>query len=122
MVAMVNDLKREVLADRKVGEFPVKPTEPSWDRTRAFIREDICSGDEEHFQYVLKWLAFAVQNPQTPAEAGLQLVGQPGDPDRNHSAIALMAQICRGLGLSVEEYHDGSQHWLRILPKCGRLA
>jgi len=42
------------------------------------IRDVICSGNEEHFDYVVKWCARLVQHPATQSEVALVLRGREG--------------------------------------------
>ena len=42
------------------------------------IKKNICSGDEEHFQYTMCWLARMIQQPATPGEVALVLRGGRG--------------------------------------------
>jgi hypothetical protein len=42
------------------------------------IRQTVCSGDEEIFEYVMSWMARAVQHPDTPGEVALVLRGGKG--------------------------------------------
>lgn len=42
------------------------------------VRENICAGDDSLYDYVIKWMARAVQNPGTPGEVALVLRGGRG--------------------------------------------
>lgn len=42
------------------------------------IRENICSGVEEHYRYLLGWMARAVQHPDRPGEVAVVLRGRMG--------------------------------------------
>ncbi len=42
------------------------------------MRENICSGNEEHFSYLLKWMARVVQFPRTQSESAIVLQGERG--------------------------------------------
>ncbi len=42
------------------------------------IRDRWCRGNAEHFEYVVNWLAWGIQNPARPAEAALVLQGGEG--------------------------------------------
>lgn len=42
------------------------------------VRENVCSGDEALYQYVVKWMAFAVQYPAQPGHVALVLRGRQG--------------------------------------------
>ena len=49
-----------------------------WSLMRAHIREVLADGDEASDDYILKWSAWAVQNPDQPAEAALVFKGGKG--------------------------------------------
>lgn len=42
------------------------------------IRDVICSGHQEHYDYLIKWLAFTVQQPGIPIEVSVTLKGELG--------------------------------------------
>jgi hypothetical protein len=42
------------------------------------VRENICGGVEAHYEYVLNWMANAVQNPGEPGGTCIVLKGEPG--------------------------------------------
>jgi hypothetical protein len=44
----------------------------------AHIRDNICRGDEDLYQYVIRWMANAVQRPDRPGGAALVLRGKMG--------------------------------------------
>lgn len=56
----------------------VEPRKGDWSLMRQHIAEVIASGDAEHKEYVLNFLAFAVQYPDHQAEAALVLIGGKG--------------------------------------------
>jgi hypothetical protein len=43
--------------------FAVEPVEGKWSRFEAMIRDDICAGNDEVFEYALNWIAWKFQNP-----------------------------------------------------------
>ena len=45
---------------------------------RKHIEDVVCSGEKEHSDYVIKWLAWAVQHPGEPAEVVLVMRGKRG--------------------------------------------
>ncbi|BAL73742.1 primase-helicase family protein [Bradyrhizobium cosmicum] len=53
--------------------FSVKPKKGEWGLMRAMIEESIANGDFEHFLWILKWCAWAVQNPTQRAEVCLAM-------------------------------------------------
>jgi hypothetical protein len=42
------------------------------------LRDNICSGNAEHYEYVLSWMARCVQHPDQPGEVALVLRGKMG--------------------------------------------
>jgi hypothetical protein len=44
----------------------------------GYIKSLLCSGNEEQFQYLIKWLAYAVQHPERQAEVAIVLRGGKG--------------------------------------------
>jgi hypothetical protein len=42
------------------------------------LRDNVCSGNEEHYQYLIKWMARAVQNPGEPGQVAVILRGGRG--------------------------------------------
>jgi len=58
--------------------WAVTPRPGDWSLMKAHIRDVICSGDQEHFEYVVNWMAKAVQEPATAGEVALVLRGERG--------------------------------------------
>lgn len=58
--------------------FAIEPKRGDWPLMRRHIREVICSGKEELFNYVLGWLARCVQLPGAQGEVALVLRGGRG--------------------------------------------
>ncbi len=44
----------------------------------SHVKENICGGNEEHYSYLLKWMARAVQHPDSPGEVAVVLRGKRG--------------------------------------------
>jgi hypothetical protein len=44
----------------------------------AHLRDNVCSGVEEHFEYLLNWMAYAVQYPGRPGEVAVVMRGKEG--------------------------------------------
>lgn len=44
----------------------------------AHIRDNVCSGNEEHFNYLIGWMARCVQQPDKPGEVAVVLRGKMG--------------------------------------------
>ncbi|HMR31852.1 MAG TPA: DUF5906 domain-containing protein [Geminicoccaceae bacterium] len=58
--------------------FAVEPKEGDWNLMEYHIRSVLASDDEAWAEYILNWAAWAVQNPDKPAEAALVLRGDQG--------------------------------------------
>ena len=58
--------------------FGITPAEGQWQRMEEHIREVIAGGDQASFNYVRRWLAWAVQHPGARAEVALVLRGGKG--------------------------------------------
>ena len=58
--------------------FGVEPKQGDWSLMRTHIRDVICSGNEEHFQYLIKWMAYGVQHPDRPIGVAIALRGDEG--------------------------------------------
>ena len=58
--------------------FAVKPAPGDWSLMRKHIREVLADGDEASDSYILRWMAWTVQNPDQPAEVALVFRGEMG--------------------------------------------
>jgi hypothetical protein len=58
--------------------YGVEPKQGDWSLMRKHIRDVICSGNEEHFRYVINWMAYGVQHPDRPIGVNIALRGEEG--------------------------------------------
>lgn len=58
--------------------FAVDPIEGDWSLLREHIHQNICSGDDALFNYVMGWCATMIQKPGDPAEVALVMRGKRG--------------------------------------------
>ena len=58
--------------------FGVEPKQGDWSLMRNHIHDVICSGNEEHFQYLIRWMAYGVQHPDRPIGVAIALRGEEG--------------------------------------------
>jgi hypothetical protein len=58
--------------------FACEPRAGNFDLFRAHLRENICAHNEGHAEYLLNWMARAVQEPGTPGEVAVILRGTEG--------------------------------------------
>lgn len=58
--------------------FGIEPKAGSCDRLRYHLEHVICGGNDQHFEYLMNWLARAVQNPGEQGEVAVVLRGGRG--------------------------------------------
>lgn len=58
--------------------FAIEPKRGSWKHTLKHIYEILCNKDRAKFKYVMRWLAWCVQNPGRQAEVALIFKGKKG--------------------------------------------
>lgn len=58
--------------------FGVDAAPGSWSRMERHIMDGLAQGDKEHYSYIVRWLAWSVQNPAKPAEVALVFRGGKG--------------------------------------------
>ena len=58
--------------------FAAKEVEGDWSQNYAFIRDIICAGNAEYFEFVLDWIADLWQNPGRKSGVALILLGLKG--------------------------------------------
>ena len=49
-----------------------------WGLIREHIEEVLAGGNEEFAEYIVRWIAWSIQNPAAPAEVALVLIGEKG--------------------------------------------
>jgi hypothetical protein len=58
--------------------FSVEPKQGDWSKMQHLTKEVICAGDDESYQYVLGWMASAIQHPDRPGEVAIVMQGIRG--------------------------------------------
>lgn len=58
--------------------FGIQSVQGDWSLLRDHILNVICSGQHEHFDYFIKWMAYAVQRPNEPIGVAVALRGAQG--------------------------------------------
>ena len=56
----------------------VKPVPGNWSLLRDHIFKEVCSGRREHFDYLIRWMAYAVQHPDRPMGVAVAFLGAQG--------------------------------------------
>lgn len=60
------------------GGFSVEPKKGNWKAFKKHIWKILCNKDPVKFKYVMKWFAWAIQNPHERAEVCLVFKGEQG--------------------------------------------
>ena len=58
--------------------WAVEPKHGDWSHLKRLLRDVLCRGDQASYDYVMRWSAFMVQHPNTPAEVALVFKGRKG--------------------------------------------
>jgi hypothetical protein len=58
--------------------FGIQPKQGDWPHLRAHIYNVVCSGNQEHFDYLMGWMGYAVQHPNEPIGVAIALCGAQG--------------------------------------------
>lgn len=58
--------------------FSVEPKPGNCSLYLSHLEENVCGGDKKHFEYLIKWMARAVQNPASPGEVAVVMRGGKG--------------------------------------------
>ena len=58
--------------------FAVVPNRGVWRKTQRHIRRILAKSNSANFRYIMKWLAWSIQNPDSPAEVAIVFRGGKG--------------------------------------------
>jgi hypothetical protein len=58
--------------------FAIQPRPGSWERLRVHIRDVICCGNRDQYEYLIRWLARLVQRPAEQGEVAIVMRGVEG--------------------------------------------
>lgn len=72
--------------------FSVEAKEGDWSLNKAHIRDVICAGNDEHFAWVMNWLAALIQLPGRHAWTSIVLRGGQGT-GKGHFAHAMVGSL-----------------------------
>lgn len=90
--------------------FAILPIKGSWKKLRKHIYVVLCNKDKRKFKYVIKWLAWSVQNPGERAEVALIFKGRKGAG----KGIILQAMVeifgAHGMTISNREHLTGKHN------------
>lgn len=81
--------------------YGVEPRPGEWPLLRHHITHIVCGGDEEHAEYLLRYIAFALQNPTRQSEVIVILRGKQGTG--KGTLVLLLCEIFGAHGLQVSD-------------------
>jgi hypothetical protein len=58
--------------------FGIERKEGNWSLLRSHILDVVCSGRQDHYDYLVKWMAYAVQRPSEPIGVAVAFRGAQG--------------------------------------------
>jgi len=58
--------------------FGIKPMPGNWSLLRDHIFKEVCSGRQDYFDYLINWMAYAVQHPDRPMGVAVAFLGAQG--------------------------------------------
>ena len=58
--------------------FGIEPKQGDWSLLHGHIFQVVCSGNQEHFDYLIRWMAYAVQHLDKPIGVAVALLGSQG--------------------------------------------
>jgi hypothetical protein len=56
----------------------VEPKQGDWSGLQQHIKEVIANNDDQAYEYIIRWIAWAIQHPDRQAEVALVLIGEKG--------------------------------------------
>lgn len=72
--------------------YAVQPAQGDWSLNKEHIRQIVCAGNEEHFLWVMNWLAALVQKPGQHAWTSIVLRGGQGT-GKGHFAHTMVGSL-----------------------------
>ena len=97
----------------------VRPEPGDWSLLRRLIVEGLAGGDETLADYIIRWSAFAVQNPGRPAEVALTFIGGKGTGKSTFGRI--MCRIFGQHGIAVAGEKSLTGNFNKHLHGCAML-
>ena len=94
--------------------FPKK--QGNWKKIRTHIWKILCNKDKEKFKYVIRWFAWAIQNPGTPAEVALVFKGNQGSG--KGTILNMFVKIFGEHGMSISNVEHLTGSFNAHLAKC----
>ena len=74
--------------------FAVKPVKGDWNLMRKHIETIIANGNAEHARYIIRWIAWVLQNPGEVGEVALVLLSEEEGTGKGFLGRALRQTAC----------------------------
>ena len=87
--------------------FGIDPAPGKWPLLKAHIEQVICGGEPDLISYLMKWLAWVLQNPARHAEVAVVLRGDKGTGKGIFGRLLLSIFATHGLHISNREHLVG---------------
>jgi len=87
--------------------WSVEPKKGDWSLLQQLILETLVGGVQEHYDYVLDWIAYMVQRPSRPAEVAIVFKGEKGTGKGTLGRAVASLAGAHGLHISSPEHLIG---------------
>lgn len=96
--------------------FGFQPSPGDWSLLRNHLIEVLAAGNEEHAEYILKWMAWAVQNPGKPSKVAL--VFQGGQQTGKGTLGRTMRRLFGSHGVAISSSEHLTGRFNSLLHQC----
>lgn len=101
--------------------FTVEPKPGDWSLLRRHVEEVICNGNAEHADYLLRYIAFAFQNPTRQSEVVVVMRGRQGTG--KGTLAGLVCELFGAHGIQISDRHQLTGHFnAHLLQTCFLFA
>lgn len=87
--------------------WSVEPKQGDWSLMKRLLKDVLCGGNEQSFEYVLKWSAFMVQHPHVAAEVAVVFRGAKGAGKGTFARALMNLAGLHGLQVAQTEHFTG---------------
>lgn len=87
--------------------WSVEPKEGDWSLMKRLLKDVLCGGNQDSYEYVLKWSAFMVQHPNLAAEVAVVFKGTKGIGKGTFARSLMQLAGLHGLQVAQAEHFTG---------------
>src|SRR5262249_51808080 len=88
--------------------FAVQPRPGRWDRLQKHIRDVICCGRRDYFNYLVKWMARLIQHPAKQGEVAVVMRGGEGTGKGTLAKVLLYILGQHGMAIASSRHLTGN--------------